>query len=224
MTWMDVERSKTMDVTVPKDAKGLSAQERNMSYAHRRSVANVIQARLQAIKNELDGVVEEEHPHHTAQQQAAADLSNFIKGQRFRDGKLLISYIDGSSHEGVQELSLYNDYCRRRLNELVATNEAASKVLVPAESDFATGDLFSVMEERMALSSMRRPSAAIGEGAERSPTPSEEDEKYLEKKHELMEREDVIRNEYNERATATSRYLQSFACIRDAGLEKGFDA
>ena len=103
MTWMDVEKSKSMDVTVPTDAKGLTAQERNMSYTHRRQAAAQIKSRLQVIMDELNGVAAEEP--HTAEEQAAAELSKFIKGQRYRDGKLLISYIDGTSHEGIQTMT-----------------------------------------------------------------------------------------------------------------------
>jgi hypothetical protein len=216
---MDVERSKTMDVAISADAKGLTAHERNMSYTHRRQAAAQIKARVQAIMDELDGVVAAKP--HTAEEQAAAELSHFIKGQRFRDGKLLISYIDGTSHEGIQELTAYNDHCRRRLMEVVATNEAASKILIPDEADFATTSLFSVAEERMALSSMRRPSAASVPEEDEDPLDTD---RYMSKKKELTEREDELKSKYNERATATSRYLQSFPCIRDAELEYGFEA
>ena len=196
-----------------------------MSYTHRRQAAAQINSRLQVIMDELNGVAAEEP--HTAEEQAAAALSKFIKGQRYRDGKLLISYIDGTSHEGIQQLTAYNDHCRRGLMDIVATNEAASKILIPDEADFATTSLFALHEERMSLSS---PSVS-------APPPHDDEdgdnevegdpavkEEHIAKRKELTEREDALRNEYNTRAIATARYLQSFPCIRNAELEHGFDA
>ena len=111
--------------------------------------------------------------------------------------------------------------------DIVATNEAASKILIPDEADFATTSLFALHEERMSLSSPSV-SAPPPHDDEDGDNEVEEDpavkEEHIAKRKELTEREDALRSEYNTRAIATARYLQSFPCIRNAELEHGFDA
>eukprot|EP00758_Cryptobia_borreli_P002024 Tbor_TRINITY_DN2716_c0_g1::TRINITY_DN2716_c0_g1_i1::g.15191::m.15191 len=143
VSWMGKDHTTSALIRMdPNDMHTIPAGKQNQIYSHRREVERMVRQRLRLIKRDIDGGLSSENSDNDYDDGdvAVMKLTNFIKAQRLREGKLYVSYVDGSSHEGLSAVRAYNHYTHNALlslcDTIVREDEDALIPTLPPESEF----------------------------------------------------------------------------------------
>ena len=177
---------------------------------------------------------------------AAHTVSTAIRSSLIRSGVSYTSFLDGTLHEGLRKVNLYNEFGRPLLAEALK----GSGIAIPNEEEFETASLAAAIKEeavcRIALDAARKqrdltymssfvpptPSSTHGDSysnsnKQQTPFDSLPDDEYesLEAVYqELRQRVNGMRNTYNLKAEACARAFLKSSAARCLDLEKRFQA